>query len=194
MAEKSEFSPKHTAVMCMDYQNAIVSAYGGSGVEELLTRSARVLEQARKIGMLVIYVRVGFRPGLPEISPRNTLFSAVKNSPERQKMFLGAGREIHAAVAPQENEIIIEKHRVGAFTGTDLDMILRANEIDTLVLFGIATSGVVLSTLVDAFDADYKIVVIKDCCADRDEDLHSCLTEKYFTTRGTVITAEEFAN
>jgi len=71
-------------------------------------------------------------------------------------------------------------------------MILRANEIDTLVLFGIATSGVVLSTLVDAVDADYKVVVIKDCCADRDEELHSCLTERYFTTRGAVITADEF--
>ena len=192
MTENIEFSPGRTAVMCMDYQNSIVSSYGGAGQELLLQRAGRVLDDARNRGMQVIYIRVGFRPGLPEISSRNALFSAVKNSPERKQMFVGDGMEVHAAVTPRENDIIITKHRVSGFTGTDLDMILRANEIDTLVLFGIATSGVVLSTLVDAVDADYKVVVIKDCCADRDEELHSCLTERYFTTRGAVITADEF--
>jgi len=52
-------------------------------------------------------------------------------------------------------------------------MILRAKEIDTLVLFGIATSGVVLSTLLDASDADYRLIVVKDCCLDNDADVHA---------------------
>jgi nicotinamidase-related amidase len=63
--------------------------------------------------------------------------------------------------------------------------------VDTLVLLGVATSGVVLSTLLHASDADYKILVVKDCCADLDLELHACLTEKFFPQRATVITADK---
>ena len=65
------------------------------------------------------------------------------------------------------------KTRVRAFAGTDLDLLLRAHDIDTLVVFGIATSGVVLSTALTAFDLDYRIIVVRDCCADLDTELHS---------------------
>lgn len=70
-------------------------------------------------------------------------------------------------------------------------MILRAKEIDTLVLFGIATSGVVLSTLLDAVDLDYRALVVADCCADRDAEVHKVLVEKFFPARGTVVSAAE---
>jgi nicotinamidase-related amidase len=63
-------------------------------------------------------------------------------------------------------------------------MILRSSEIDTLILFGIATSGVVLSTLLDSCDRDYRLLIVKDCCADLDNTLHSCLIEKLFPARG----------
>lgn len=192
MGNKVELDPAGTAVLCMDYQNAIVSGYGGESAADMLSRAANVLDSARNAGIQVIYIHVGFRPGLPEISPRNVVFSAIKNDPERMKMFSGEGQKIHESVLPNENDIVIAKHRVGAFTGTDLDMILRAKAIDALVLFGIATSGVVLSTLVEAFDADYRLVVIKDCCADRDAELHNALVDKYFPSRGQVITANEF--
>jgi len=194
MASGIELRAETTAVMCMDYQNGIVASYAGQGKDELLSRASSVLDHSRSRGMQVIYIHVGFRPGFPEVSSRNSLFSAIKTSPERQKMFEGGGSDIHASVAPREGDIVVTKHRVSAFHGTDLDMILRANEIESLVLFGIATSGVVLSTLVDAADRDYRLTVIKDCCADMDEGLHSCLIDKYFTKRGDVITAEEFCS
>ena len=57
------------------------------------------------------------------------------------------------------------KSRVSAFAGTDLEVPLRAKDVRTLVLVGIATSGVVLSTLLEACDADYDPVIIADCCA-----------------------------
>lgn len=192
MASKIELRAEKTAVMCMDYQNGIVAAYAGQGQGELLSRASRVVEHARSLRMMVVYVHVGFRPGFPEVGSRNPLFSAIKSSPERQKMFEGGGSGIHAGVAPKDGDIVVMKHRVSAFHGTDLDMILRSNEIDALVLFGIATSGVVLSTLVDAADRDFRIFVIKDCCADRDAELHSCLIERYFPNRGTVVDADEF--
>jgi nicotinamidase-related amidase len=87
--------------------------------------------------------------------------------------------------------VVVTKHRVGAFFGTDLDMILRAHDIDTLVLSGIATSGVVLSTLRHAADADYRLVVAADCCADADPEVHRVLTEKVFPRQASVTSGAE---
>jgi nicotinamidase-related amidase len=100
------------------------------------------------------------------------LFAAIKSSEQHQTLLQGALGEIPAAIAPTDGEIVIIQHRVSASAGADLGMILRANDIDPLVLFGIATSGVVLSTLLEASDADFGLAVIKDCCADLDRDLH----------------------
>lgn len=185
------FDPQRTAVLSMDLQAGIVSRYL-KDADAMLGRARDVLERARSAGCLVIHVHVGFRPGFPEISERNPLFGAIKKSPDYQKMFEGGGAAIHSAVAPLGRDVVVQKHRVSAFTATDLDQILRANEIHTLVLFGIATSGVVLSTLLDASDRDYLPVVIADCCADTDPELHRALVEKLFARRGVVITAAEF--
>jgi len=154
-----------------------------------IDRVAGVLNAARARGIRILHVRVGFRPGLPEVSERNVLFAQVKASPQWQQLFCGEGGAIHPAAAPEDDEIVITKHRGSAFTGTDLEMILRANDIDTLVLMGIATSGVVLATLLHAADADYRLVVVGDCCADRDPVVHAALVERYFPRMATVIDA-----
>jgi len=174
----------------MDYQTGIVSIYAKD--QDMLPRAACVLSNGRSLGMPVIYVQVGFRPKFPEISSRNSLLSAIKNSPQRQQLFVGPASAIHASVAPEADDITVTKHRVSAFTGTDLDMILRAKDIDTLILFGISTSGVVLSTVRHAADADYRLMVIKDCCADQDAEVHACLVDKVFPRQATVISAAEF--
>jgi nicotinamidase-related amidase len=179
-----------TALLSMDMQTAIVPIYT-KDEPEFLPRVARVLDAARKNNLRVMHVQVGFRPGLPEVDARNQLFGAIKNSPQWQQIFQGPAGAIHPDVAPQGEEIVITKHRVSAFAGTDLDMILRANEIDTLILLGIATSGVVLSTLLHASDADYKLLVVKDCCTDPDSEVHACLIGRFFPQRATVLTANE---
>jgi nicotinamidase-related amidase len=179
-----------TAVLSMDLQNAIVSIYAKND-EELMPRAAGVLSAARSHGVKVIHVQVGFRPGLPEVNPRNALFGAIKTSPEWQKIFQGPAGQIHSSVAPQGDDIVVTKHRVSAFAGTDLEMILSANDIETLILFGIATSGVVLSTLLEASDADYRLIMVRDCCIDQDPEVHACLIEKVFPRRATVLTASE---
>ncbi|MGB6690928.1 MAG: isochorismatase family cysteine hydrolase [Terracidiphilus sp.] len=181
---------RRAAVLGMDLQTAIVSNYA-KGQEDFLPRVAGLLSAARDRGMKIVHVQVGFRPGLPEISPRNALFAAIKSSPQWQQIFEGPSGAIHPAVAPQGEDIVVTKHRISAFTGTDLDMILRANDVDTLVLLGIATSGVVLSTLLHAIDADYRVIVVKDCCFDQDPEVHACLTEKIFPRVATVVTAGE---
>jgi nicotinamidase-related amidase len=181
----------HTAVLAMDCQAGIVSMIGPpSG--EFAARAAGVLKAARRSALPVIHIQVGFRPGLPEVSDRNPIFAAVKNNPDHQKLFQGPAGAIHPALGPEPTDIVITKHRVSAFTGTDLDMILRAREISTLVLFGIATSGVVLSTLLEACDADFQLVVLSDCCADMDADLHTALLTRLFPRRAQVVTSDEF--
>lgn len=185
--------PKDTALLSLDCQSGIVSIYT-KPEDGFLERTSSVLSAARAAGMRVIHVHVGFREGMPEIGDRNKLFAAVKSSPQHQALFLGPLAAIHPQLAPQPSEIVIAKHRISAFAGTGLDMILRANGIDTLVLFGIATSGVVLSTLLDAADKDYRTVVLTDCCADLDRDLHKILVDRFFPTRAEVLTSAEFAS
>lgn len=183
--------PARTAVLSMDMQNGIVAAYA-AGDPGFIPRAAEVLRRCRAAGLPVIHIQVGFRPGFPEISPRNPLFSAIRSSERHQQLFQGNNSAIHSALGPEDGDIVVTKHRVGAFAGTDLEMILRARDIETLVLFGIATSGVVLSTLLDACDSDYRLFVLRDCCADQDPEVHACLLDKIFPRRGTVTTAEAF--
>ena len=191
MPNEQSFVPSRTAVLSMDMQKGIVSIYVKEQ-ENFLAHASEVLKRARVLGMCVIHIQVGFRPGLPEVSSRNMLFNAIRSSPRHQQLFQGPAGAIHPALGPEEGDIAIVKHRVSAFAGTDLDMILRAKDIDTLVLFGISTSGVVLSTLLHASDADYNLSVIKDCCADQELDVHACLVDKIFPRRAAVLTAGEF--
>lgn len=190
MTESPKIDAKRTAILAMDCQKAIVGFYVKDH-EAFLDRSASLLNQARAAAMMVIHIKVGFRPGLPEVGSRNPLFGALKNSPQHQETFMTEKGDVHPALGPKERDVVVVKHRVSAFAGTDLDQILRANEIDTMILFGIATSGVVLSTLVDAFDQDYRVIVVTDCCRDQDEHLHAALVERYFPKRGTAVTAAE---
>lgn len=180
-----------TVLLSMDLQTAIVSAYTKSE-PDFIPRVAKVINAARDLGLRIMHVQVGFRPGLPEVHSRNQLFGAIKTSPQWQQAFQGSAGAIHPDVAPREDEVIITKHRVSAFAGTDLEMILRANEIDTLILVGIATSGVVLSTVLEASDSDCRLYVVKDCCTDQDPEVHQCLTEKVFPRRATVLTSNDF--
>ena len=192
MTDTFMIDPARTAVLSMDCQVGIVSLYTREGKDAFLARVASVLNHARSAGMTIIHIQVGFRSGLPEVSSRNALFGAIKSSEQHQQLFQQPLAAIPHAIAPQENEVVITKHRISAFAGTDLAMILRANDIDTLVLYGIATSGVVLSTLVEAADADYRLAVIGDCCADLDSALHDCLIQRFFPTRGPVFSSEGF--
>jgi nicotinamidase-related amidase len=179
-----------TAVLIMDYQQAIVGMVGASEQAPLLERAQSVLVAARAAAIPVVYVVIGFRPGYPEVSPNNAAFGTVLKT----GMFtLGDPRaEVHPGVAPQAADLTVVKKRVSAFAGSDLEVVLRSKGIDTLVLMGIATSGVVLSTVRQAADADYRLVVLSDCCADRDPEVHRCLVEKVFPRQATIMTGEEF--
>lgn len=187
MTDPLSLDPKTTALLVMDYQTTIVAM--APDAENLLARTKKLLDAARAKGVTVIHVVVQFREGYPEVSHRNQAFGMLKSS---GRMIEGkAGTEIHAAVAPRAGEPIVTKRRVGAFSGSDLDCVLRAGGIETIVLAGISTSGVVLSTLRLAADLDYRIVVASDSCADPDEEVHRVLTEKIFARQARVVKGED---
>jgi nicotinamidase-related amidase len=106
----------------------------------------------------------------------------------------GSSSEIHPALAVEPDDIVVTKRRVSAFAGSDLDVVLRAGGIEALVLCGIATSGVVLSTLRQAADLDFSLSVLADACIDADEEVHRVLCEKVFPRQSEVLTVEEWVD
>jgi nicotinamidase-related amidase len=178
-----------TALLVMDMQEMIVTRLAQAG--DVLTPTRAAIDAAHAAAIPVIYVVVGFRPGYPEISPRNKSFSAVRQQQSPLSTVANA-MEIHSAIAPQSTDIVVTKHRVSAFSGSDLEMILRAQDISHLVLCGIATSGVVLSTLREASDKDYQLTVLADCCFDSDEEVHRVLLSKVFPRQADVVQSEEW--
>jgi len=189
MADPLSIRPDRSALLIMDYQIGIVARVP-TGADAALQRAATLLQAARQAGVPVIYVQVGFRHGYPEVSKRNQSFSTISQT-GRFVIPDDPDAGIHPAVAPSPDDIIVVKKRISAFAGSDLEMILRARDIETLILFGISTSGVVLSTVRQAADMDYRMVVVKDCCLDRDEEVHRVLTEKIFPPYATVLTSDE---
>ena len=179
------FDHGRTAVLAMDFENDILDMLPEKAQGPLLDRAGAVLKAAREAHLPVIYVVVRFRNGYPEINRQNKRFNALRGSGRLKEGTPGA--EIHGRVAPQPGDIVVTKRRVGAFSTTDLESILRANNISTLVMFGISTSGVVLSTVRWAADMDYQLVVVSDACADFDDEVHRVLTEKVFPGQATVV-------
>lgn len=179
---------KNTALLVMDMQIAIISRLPDAA--GIIGNVAKAIANAREKKMPVIYVVVGFRQGAPEINMNNKGFAASK------EMFANINADefikIHPDLAPKADEITVIKRRVSAFAGSDLEVILRSLNIGHMVLTGIATSGVVLSTVREAADKDYRLTVLADCCADGDEEVHSVLTTKIFPRQADVLTIDEW--
>ncbi|MGE8528113.1 MULTISPECIES: cysteine hydrolase family protein [Chryseobacterium] len=173
-----------TALLVMDMQSSILSRLADA--TKLISNTQEAIKTARKRQIPVIYITVGFRQGMPEISKNNKAFSAIKQHMIHVNMKEWVS--IHPDLLPDEQDIVITKKRFSAFTGSDLEVVLRGLNIEHLVLTGISTSGVVLSTLREAADKDYTLTVIEDCCKDEDEEVHRVLMGKIFPRQADVIT------
>jgi nicotinamidase-related amidase len=181
-------SDSHPVLLVMDFQQGIVERISSPGV---LAAACRAVEAAHAHRIPVMFVRVAFRPGYPEAAAGNSTFGRIAQSgaPLTQDH---PATQIHADLEPRPDEPVITKRRVSAFSGSDLDVLLRGAGADTLVLAGIATSGVVLSTLRQAADLDFRLTVLADACADADADVHRVLTEKVFPRQAQVTTTDEW--
>ena len=167
----------------MDFQAEIVASHD---LTATIAATKTVLDAARAAGMPVAFVVVGFRPGYPEVSANNKGFSAIKAS----------GRLVDPtvidALAPIEGEPVVVKHRVGALYGTDLPVILSAFDVNHLVLTGISTSGVILSTTRMAADMDFAITILADCIGDSDPAVHEFLVTKILPRQAEISDSQSF--
>jgi nicotinamidase-related amidase len=180
--------PARAALLVMDYQPGLL----GSLADEtgLVARGQAALSSARAHGLTVGYVRVALTDAEAAAVPAtNRSFSAAaaaRGLPEGSP-----ASQVDERVAPRPGDIVVRKRRVGAFSTTDLDEQLRARGIDTLILAGISTSGVVLSTVRDGADRDYLLYVLADACADSDAQKHDVLLGKVFPRQAYVINVAE---
>lgn len=176
--------PSNIALLTLDMQNGIFALLPDT--ETIVPAASKAVTFARAQGIPVIHVGLGFNSGHPEIADGSP-FAQVKQN----NLYLRGteATEFHSAIyAP--GELVIYKQRISAFAHNELHTVLRSQGIGQLVLMGIATSGIVLSTVRQAFDLDYHCTVLADACADRDEEVHRVLMHKVFARQAKVLSVD----
>ena len=185
----TRFGMADGAVVTLDLQQGVVATYAKDPT--FIARAAAVVAAARRARLPVIHVKVGFRPDVPEASPRNAFLSAVKASIPHQRFFSDVSGALHPALGVDSGDLVVTKSRVSAFAGTDLEILLRAADRHDIALLGIATSGAVLATALQAADLDYRTFIVGDCCADVPQSVHDALIADVLPRQATVLTADE---
>jgi nicotinamidase-related amidase len=178
---------KHTAVIVVDMQNDFCKAgwtFDRLGIDismypSMLPRLSRLLTGARDIGVQVIYIQMTVLPNRMSESPAQIRFnmrlhlaSHGATQPLLYTIEDTPGQEIIAELAPEPGDLVVRKYRSSGFWGTNLDMLLRSNGIETVIVTGCTTEGCVESTARDAMFNDYYVVLPEDCVASDDPRQH----------------------
>lgn len=192
------FDPSRTALLALDFQNYGIHPEGywakhGEPDWPAIARAAaeqtaRVLEAARRHPLLVVHVGVAWREGSPDMNLTAPLFAAA---PDRSVEGTWES-EFYEPVQPAPDEIVVYKRSVSALAGTELDRLFRLRDISTLVLTGVATHFAVEGTARDAVDRGYRVVVLEDCCASREREVHDFSIGVILRRLCHVTTAESF--
>ena len=185
-----DIQPKKTALLIMDCQEAMLSSIVPQEREKLFTNLPRAIKAARTANIPIIYVVARFREGYPEISEKNNFFKGVKENNRLRED--APDSKICQEFSPEPGSIVVVKKRFSAFSGSDLEEILRGLEIETLILTGVSTLGVVESTARFAFDRDYRIIVLEDCCSDRVPEAHHVALKWVLPRISTVASVSDF--
>jgi nicotinamidase-related amidase len=168
------------ALLVLDLINEIVhpeGRYASHGYAEqaerrgVLRNARTAIDRARAAGIPVIFVIVGFSPNYIEWPPGSPVFSEARDDGRIQ---LGTwGTQVHHQLTPLAGEPVIAKHRISPFYQTSLELLLRRLGVDTLMLTGVSTEFVVLSTALEAHDRDFDVVVLEDATTSSRDDLHA---------------------
>jgi nicotinamidase-related amidase len=185
MPQSLPVDPSQCALLIMDYQPLVLDLVSDS--DKLVGHANEAIDIARCGGVTVGFVRIAFKDDDYAIVPAtNRSFSAVAAG--RQLHVSSAAMAIHPDLAVRPGDIVVRKTRVGAFSTTNLDEQLTNLGVTTLILAGLTTSGVVLSTIRDAADRDYRLILLSDCISDPQQDLHTVLMEQVFAGQADIIT------
>ncbi|KAK9762711.1 hypothetical protein K7432_011287 [Basidiobolus ranarum] len=178
-----------TAVIFCDYENGILSmASEQERLGAFLEKSATFRKAIHSVPLeqrpFVVNVKVAFRPGHPEIAA-DSPHAYVKKA----NLFVDGtpAADFHPEFTPLENEPVIVKRGSSAFYNTDLELLLRANKIQRVILLGISTSNAILSTVLQAHEREYGVTVVSDCVYDPKPEIHTFLLECQFARRIEVV-------
>ncbi|MGQ4514556.1 isochorismatase family protein [Streptomyces sp. DW26H14] len=176
--------PRRTALLAMDFQNGIAGMIPDVGT--LIERVKGAISALRAAGGTIGYVRVAFtEDDWAAVPETNKTFSGVAAA--KMMHHEDAITQIDERIAPEDGDIVVRKIRFGGISTTDLHQQLTDRGIDTVILTGISTSGVVLSTLIDAADRDYRVIVLSDGVADPAAQVNEVLLNEVFPSRAHVI-------
>jgi len=190
--------PKHTALLVIDVQNDYAKKNGQLLFPQLVKNLVRMVEAARRTGILILYIQDTLLRERLSDSPawiRHYMLGESKKDPAEisaEGLDGSIGQQIIDEIRPQQNEIVIKKFRSSAFVGTGLDLILRSNNIKSIVVTGLFTEGCVESTCRDASN-EYFVVLAEDCVHSDRKELHdACM--KIMKYRYDVLTSEQILN
>jgi nicotinamidase-related amidase len=193
--------PSHTALLMIDVQHDFCSPKGlfdriGKNLDMMapaVKRLSKLVETARSVGILPIFIQNQWLPHNRVVSGSFLRFMIYKQGmdPSEGCTVSGTwGAEILPESGIRPDDIVVQKWRPSAFRSTNLDMVLRCNNIRTVVLTGVITQGCVESTARDAMFHDYYTVIAKDCVATYNKELHDA-SLKVMGSRFDMLSAEE---
>lgn len=191
-AQIYHFDPKHCALLCIDYERDFLATDGmcatrGLPVATLRTviePARKVLQAARRWGMTVIHMREAYAPDLSDLNDFRKARDTIVGAPGPLGRFLirgEPGTQIVAELAPLPDEVAFDKAGFSGFYRTPLQDILQRRSITHLILMGITTQCCVASTLRAAVDRGYFPLLVADCCAAYEKDLHDATVETVFS-------------
>lgn len=190
--------PSSTALLVVDFQNDFCApggfydqiGYDLSMGQAAARRTVEFLPVAREAGVLVVFLRCVY--DAPYVSDMMRRWYELRGFPLEYCQDGQWGCDFYE-VEPAAGDLVVTKHRYSGFTDTELQAILRSNNIRNLVLTGVATNVCVESTARDAFMADYHVALVSDCCGTYSEALHEATLETTRRAFGLVLTASEVA-
>jgi nicotinamidase-related amidase len=181
--------PRRCAFLAMDFQYDILAVTPQYREKHLLETVTRVLDAARHTSATIVYITVSFRDDYADAPAHSPLFQAEK---ARGVMKVGSpGAAICEELTPQTGDLVINKHGVDPFNSTHLANVLRARDVETLVLMGVWTNYVVEATARTGADLGYRIIVVTDGCASDTEDHHQFFVTQILPMLGTAATATD---
>ena len=187
----TQFEPHKTALLLIDMQRDFLLPDGfGETLGNDVSLAAKTIQpctdalaRARAMDMLVIHTREGHRPDLSDVFPsklkrcRPSLKIGDRGKMGRILIRGEFGHDLIDELQPAENEVVIDKPGKGAFYATELDLVLRRNNIDTLFVGGVTTEVCVTSTIREANDRGYNCIAIDECCGSYFPEFHKIALE-----------------
>jgi biuret amidohydrolase len=191
-------NPDWCAVLPIDLQNDFMDpegtvAKGGADVSEMVDLAPKCIEfmnTTRELGVRIVHVRIVDLPDGQSDSPSWIRSKGLISGVSGFAIEGTWGAEFVPGCEPLDGELVVTKHRSSAFTGTNLNLLLRACGVETVVIIGEQTPGCVEATYRDAAYHDYYNVLVEDCIAARDRELHDA-SVKIQKARHDVVTAEQ---